>query len=534
MSKAYSLLSEMSDKPYAIGERPGGNYIPTIPLLSGRDAWSSLNQYYHRDLLPYPESPGPRHRQDRLNKAANQLGIQTPAMAAKPTPPPTPPVPPTAAVTPPPAAPAPPLSGGGAPTVPRPSSTPAPPPPATSPPPTALPAMAEKAGPPPLGGPAPTPAPTGAPGLAPAPVPKPTSSQAPGQVPQATRPGEPAGPPSGQPTPAPGTPGSDLPAEGLKLFGVDPGLLRKAGPEAEAQVVGTIEQVMTHMNKSNPAEFQRMQEGIASGNPQHPANTFVANQIQQQLGVDKSTAWGVWENMDSTSKLLAGMGIAIGTISLISSLTGGENGMANFLGMVLGFGAATGAFANAGMFGAEAEKFTKGLMGMTGLGGADPIAAQQAQEAAATKGIRDAGLPDAPPPSAPGAPDATTAPASVPATPGAPPDQAFGQLMGDNKIDKGELDQILQDPALKQHILGLPDEQGLGALRAVVAGQPELGDKLQMLKKYPQYKGDVAKALGLPVGGSSGIGPMGMGGQVPGMGLNPTEAARFLGLSERL
>jgi len=49
----YSLLSQMAEQPYAMGERPGGNYIPTIPLLSGTDAWESMTGYLPRNTLPY-------------------------------------------------------------------------------------------------------------------------------------------------------------------------------------------------------------------------------------------------------------------------------------------------------------------------------------------------------------------------------------------------------------------------------------------------------------------------------------------------
>jgi hypothetical protein len=48
---AYSLLGPFADAPYAIGERPGGAQIPTIPLLSGKEAWDSLASYYSAKRL---------------------------------------------------------------------------------------------------------------------------------------------------------------------------------------------------------------------------------------------------------------------------------------------------------------------------------------------------------------------------------------------------------------------------------------------------------------------------------------------------
>lgn len=54
----YSLLGPMSDRPYALGERPGGSDIPSIPLLTGRNAWNSISGRYdgrHMDTRLRPD-----------------------------------------------------------------------------------------------------------------------------------------------------------------------------------------------------------------------------------------------------------------------------------------------------------------------------------------------------------------------------------------------------------------------------------------------------------------------------------------------
>ena len=43
---SYSLLGPMNTRPYALGERPGPSTVPTIPLMSGQEAFDSLDGYY--------------------------------------------------------------------------------------------------------------------------------------------------------------------------------------------------------------------------------------------------------------------------------------------------------------------------------------------------------------------------------------------------------------------------------------------------------------------------------------------------------
>lgn len=73
---AYSLLGPMNDKPYALGERPGGSDIPSIPLLTGRDAWNSISgrcDDRHMDTQLHPEvnhTIAPRPTDSLLDKKA--------------------------------------------------------------------------------------------------------------------------------------------------------------------------------------------------------------------------------------------------------------------------------------------------------------------------------------------------------------------------------------------------------------------------------------------------------------------------------
>lgn len=114
----YSLLGPMNDRPYAIGERPGGNYIPSIPLLSGKEAWDSLSGKYRTDMLPYRDGGARKTDDSEEKKACGSLSLRTLAKLAVAPGLPTPPVPPP--VTP--------AAPGGA--APRPFEPPAAPPPA--------------------------------------------------------------------------------------------------------------------------------------------------------------------------------------------------------------------------------------------------------------------------------------------------------------------------------------------------------------------------------------------------------------------
>jgi len=74
---AFSLMGPMSPRPYAIGERPGGSDIPSIPLLTGKAAWDSLSGAYdnrHMDSRIRPDvdhTIAPRATDDpRTKKAA--------------------------------------------------------------------------------------------------------------------------------------------------------------------------------------------------------------------------------------------------------------------------------------------------------------------------------------------------------------------------------------------------------------------------------------------------------------------------------
>ena len=69
---AYSLLGPMNTRPYALGERPGGSYIPSIPLLSGQAAWDSLSGYYSGKHLDTAMNPITRPMQGTGGRATDQ------------------------------------------------------------------------------------------------------------------------------------------------------------------------------------------------------------------------------------------------------------------------------------------------------------------------------------------------------------------------------------------------------------------------------------------------------------------------------
>lgn len=80
----YSALGPFATKPYAMGERPGGSDIPTIPLLSGEEAWDSLLDYYPRkgmDSIVHPVKLG---ADCNLNEIAETFGDRRDGTRATP------------------------------------------------------------------------------------------------------------------------------------------------------------------------------------------------------------------------------------------------------------------------------------------------------------------------------------------------------------------------------------------------------------------------------------------------------------------
>jgi hypothetical protein len=154
-----------------------------------------------------------------------------------------------------------------------------------------------------------------------------------------------------------------------EAFGLDPAKIAEVGPDGEIAAVQATQQVLGTASKMQPDEIARLQQDAASGDPNAPGAKTAIDNIADSGGMSREEATGVWGNMDNGAKMLAGLGVALGTISLISALTSEEGGTMGFLGAVLGFGTAAGVLAHGGMFGEEAQKFTQGLMGAIGLGG---------------------------------------------------------------------------------------------------------------------------------------------------------------------
>lgn len=143
-------------------------------------------------------------------------------------------------------------------------------------------------------------------------------------------------------------------------MGLDEQRLQEAGPEAEVQVYGAARQVLENSDKMNPDKYREMVEAAESGNIESPAAKMQIQQFSEQTGLPDDQAIEGWNSMDTGSKVLLGMGLGLGVISLISSLAG-KGGAMGWLGSLLGFGAATGVLANSGAFGPEASNFVQSL-----------------------------------------------------------------------------------------------------------------------------------------------------------------------------
>lgn len=152
-------------------------------------------------------------------------------------------------------------------------------------------------------------------------------------------------------------------------FGIKPDALAAAGPEAGVQVAGAVDTVVKTVNNMGPQKFGDMQQQLASGDTTTPAAQHAIKTMADSNGMSLESALEAFTNMDTGSKVLAGLGLALGTIGLISALTDEDGGPMSFLTSALGFGAVAGMLAHGGVFGQEAQQFTKGLMAQLGMGG---------------------------------------------------------------------------------------------------------------------------------------------------------------------
>ena len=366
-----------------------------------------------------------------------------------------------------------------------------------------------------------------------------------------------------------------------RAFGIDQNKMKDAGPEAEVQLGQAVEQVITTANQIGRRGVTRMQTEIQSGDPEAPASQKATRNIVDQTGMGLEDAWRTFQNMDDGAKMMIGLGVTLGTVSLISSIAG-EGGTIGVLGAILGFGAAGGMLAHGGVFGNEARDFTQGLMGMLGMGAPEQTAEEKQKSLASPEGgggqpaaLMDAkGTPDAikmpvgttgeqprvpagaiwndvggfspavtpaakPPVEAPVPVGAKTEPPVPAAAPPANPQQtAFRGFMDDRVIDRQEMSEISGDPKMREYVFGLPDDAALDTLRAVAKGDPKMAKQLASIKRnHKSYGQEIAAALAKPRGKTSNVGPAWfppLQEEVPGMGFTPEQAKRFVALASQL
>jgi len=307
------------------------------------------------------------------------------------------------------------------------------------------------------------------------------------------------------------------------------------------------------VSKMQPDEYKRLAEGITSGDPNNPAVQQGIKTLAEQTETDPQTAASIFDNMDDGAKIMLGLGLALGTVSLISGLASEDGGAMGFLGSVLGFGAAAGVLAHHGMFGPQAQQFTQSLMQTMGFGeaqkGVSPEQAAQQDEAAiaalmnAGQGQPEQGQPPAAPTEVqkpaepqPGQPSAEQPQPQMPQPPKAQPhQQEFLGFMADKQITPDEFAQIQKDPKFQEYLFNLPDNAGVAALRALAKGDPEMAEKLKSMKTHGGTYGDpIAAAIAQPAGKKSLVGPYGFRQEVPGMGLTPEQAKRLVALAGKM
>lgn len=309
------------------------------------------------------------------------------------------------------------------------------------------------------------------------------------------------------------------------LFGLDGQVMSQVGPEGALAATGAMKKVLETVDKTQPAVVQRVRQEIASKKPDAPTNVSGVRKLQEQLGVQWEEAGQVWDQMDDASKFMVIAGVTIGTLSMLHAMTNDDAGLGTFLTSVLGFGAAAGILSNAGMFGNEAQTFTKSLLDMTSLTSQDnETKRMQDQKILAGLSQNHAG-----------------------ATPAA---LSLGKAVQDNRIDPQEMEQLWSNPQTRDYMFSLGNRELTAIMRAAAAGDPEVAKKLQQLKSSDKYLDQIVKALAKPEGTGTELQLDSSDGllkeigswfsdehkkpvNIPGMGLTPEQAKRYVDLARK-
>jgi hypothetical protein len=106
-------------------------------------------------------------------------------------------------------------------------------------------------------------------------------------------------------------------------------------------------------------------------------------------------------------------------------------------------------------------------------------------------------------------------------------------------ISPEEMEQVYENPELRDYVFGLPDQQALAVLHAAAKGDPAAAEQLAAIKKHRAFGGDISAALAKKRGETSMVGPnLGLLGDyrqsVPGAGLTPEQARRFVSLAQQM
>lgn len=293
--------------------------------------------------------------------------------------------------------------------------------------------------------------------------------------------------------PAEQVPGA-APADDPASLGLDPAKVEQAGPEAAAQTTQATEQIRSAAGNMQPAEVEQLKNELASGDAESPAVQEAVKKISKDSGLDPQSAWDMFNNMDDGAKLMAGLGVALGTISLIASLTSEKGGLMGFLGAVLGFGAAAGTLAHGGVLGEGAQDFTKGIMGMAGIGGpaqatwTPPESPKALTQAEGTPEQMQLAGGDTQP-----AEQATPAAQAAPAKPSMLTPDRIGEIATQHNLPMGEGDPaVFDEPDQAQLITDfISDGKGIDAIKAL-AGEMSPQQKQELQQKIDANIGELS------------------------------------------
>jgi hypothetical protein len=299
------------------------------------------------------------------------------------------------------------------------------------------------------------------------------------------------GPPAGMNSNLPG--GGPAGGQPAMPEGVDPALASQQPPEARAAGVKAQEQLKAKAG-ADPKAARGAAEDILSPDPNTPTDQGNVMSLTDLLG-DPKAAMEVYGNMDPGAKWMLWGGIALGTIGLLSAMSG-EGGLMPWVMGLLGFGGAMGAAGQGGLLGGGIQQGIKGLLGQAKQ--TEPAPPDPATQAA----LDQIG----------GVDTASAEPRDL--------GSSLANIL-EGGVTAGEGKAVMAHPGMRKHVLGLPNAEVLPVLEEM-AQNPKIREMLDKATGFGAHG-----VLTTPTSKKHWSG-------YPGQGYSDTEADRVIELANML